>query len=68
MALRQYKIKYKDGRTQEVEASSSKTTTEFIYFEKDGEWALQVAASSVESVGNADIPEARKPAPKMGAV
>ena len=67
-AIKQYKIRYKDGRTQEVEASSYRTTKEFIYFEKDGDWVHQVAADSVETVGMADIPEPSKRAPKVGAV
>lgn len=68
MTLKQYKIRYQDGRTQEVEANSTQTTKEFIYFERDGEWIHQVAADSVETVGMADIAEPRKPAPKVGAV
>lgn len=64
MALKKYKIKYKDGRTQEIEANSTRTTKEFIYFEKDGDWIHQVAADSVEGVGLADIPEPTKRAPR----
>jgi hypothetical protein len=61
MATQKYRIRYKDGRTQEVEANSTQTTKEFIYFEKGGDWVLQVAAGSVESFGLADIPEPEFP-------
>jgi hypothetical protein len=61
MATQKYKIRYKDKRTQEVQADSTKTTKEFIYFGKDGNWVLQVAADSVESFGLADIPEPEFP-------
>jgi hypothetical protein len=61
VALKKYRITYKDGRTQEVEANSTRTTKEFIYFEKDGDWIHRVAADSVESFGLADIPEPELP-------
>ena len=55
MDLYRYRITYKDGRIQEVEASSTRTTKEFIYFEDDGDWLLQVTTDSVESVSGADV-------------
>jgi hypothetical protein len=63
-----YKIRYKDGRTQEVTAGSTRTTKEFIYFEKDGNWVLQVAADSVESFGLAEVGDPSKPAPRSVGV
>ncbi len=35
--------------------------SEFIYFEDDGDWLLQVATDSVESVSGADVPEPVRP-------
>jgi hypothetical protein len=59
--LKKYKIRYKDGRTQEVEAESTRTSPEFIYFQKDGTWVHQVAAGSVESVGLAEVADPETP-------
>lgn len=67
-ALKKYRITYKDGRTREVEANSTRTTKDFIYFQKDGNWIDQVAADSVESVGLAELPMASKPAPRSVGV
>jgi hypothetical protein len=61
MDLYGYRITYKDGRIQEVEASSIRTTKEFIYFGDDGDWLLQVAADSVESVSGTDVPRPVRP-------
>jgi hypothetical protein len=61
MDLYRYRITYKDGRIQEVEASPTRTTREFIYFDDDGDLLLQVATDSVESVSGADVPEPVRP-------
>ena len=61
MGLYRHRIIYKDGRVQEVEATSTRTTKEFIYFDDDGDWLLQVATDSVESVSGADVPEPVRP-------
>jgi hypothetical protein len=68
MGLYLYRITYKDGRIQEVEASSTRTTKEFIYFDDDGDWLLQVAADSVESVSGADVPRPVRPGAEHGDV
>jgi len=60
MDLYRYRITYKDGRVQEVEASSTRTTKEFIYFDDD-DWLLQIATHSVESVSGGDVPEPVRP-------
>jgi hypothetical protein len=61
MDLYRYRITYKDGRIQEVEASSTRTTKEFIYFDDEGDWLLQVATDSVESVSGGDVPKPVRP-------
>jgi hypothetical protein len=68
MGLYRYRITYKDGRIQEVEASSTRTTKEFIYFDDDGDWLLQVAADSVESVTGGDVPRPVRPGAEHGDV
>jgi hypothetical protein len=66
--LKKYKVRFKDGSTQEVEAETTRTTSEFVYFQRNGEWIHQVAAGLVESVGLADIPEPTRRAPRSAAV
>jgi hypothetical protein len=61
MGLYRHRIIYKDGRVQEVEATSARTTKEFIYFDDDGDWLLQVATDSVESVSGGDVPMPVRP-------
>ena len=63
-----YRISYKDGRTQELQASGARVNGTFIYFEKDGTWVHHVAAESVESFGHSEIAEAKQPNSPIEAV
>jgi hypothetical protein len=52
-----YKIKYRDGRTQRVEADSHGVYGDFICFSRDRKDILRIAKDEVESVAHANVPD-----------
>jgi hypothetical protein len=69
MELKKHRIRYKDGRVVEVDAEKMDVSGAFVRVLGEGGVVLhRYDADSVESFGFAEIPEARKPAPKMGTV
>lgn len=63
-----FRVTYKDGRTQEVEADTYGRYGDRYVFTHDRNEILSLAADVVESIAYADMREAARPAPKMGAV
>jgi len=63
-----FRVTYKDGRAQEVEADTYGRYGDRYVFTHDRNEILSLAADVVESIAYADVPKATKPAPKMGAV
>jgi hypothetical protein len=55
-----YRVTYKDGRTQEVEADTYGRQGDRYVFTHDRNEILDLAADVVESIANADVPEATK--------
>jgi hypothetical protein len=53
--MHDFKIRYRDGRTQVVKADRTAPVGEFFVFERGGENILYIAARDVESVGHTDI-------------
>jgi hypothetical protein len=53
-----YRVTYKDGRTQEVEADTYGRHGDRFVFTFDGREILTVAADSTESIASADVPAA----------
>lgn len=53
-----YRVTYRDGRTQEVEADTYGRHGDRFVFTFDGREILTVAADSTESIASADVPEA----------
>jgi hypothetical protein len=63
--MNDYKIRYKDGRTQAIKADKYSHAREegLIYFSRGGEHIFTVAASTVESVGLVELPDPEHPDP-----
>jgi len=53
-----FRVTYKDGRTQEVEADTYGRSGDRYVFTHDRQEILSLAADVVESIANADVPEA----------
>jgi hypothetical protein len=53
-----YRVTYKDGRTQEVEADSYGRHGDRYVFIHDRNEILDLAADVVESIATSDVPEA----------
>jgi hypothetical protein len=53
-----FRVTYKDGRTQEVEADTYGRYGDRYVFTHDQHEILTLAADVVESIANADVPEA----------
>lgn len=53
----EFRISYRDGRTQRVEADNHGVYGDFIVFSRDRKDILRIAAKDVESVAHADVPE-----------
>ena len=53
-----FRITYKDGRTQQVEADTYGRHGDRYVFTPDRDEILSLAADVVESIANADVPEA----------
>lgn len=64
----QYRVQYKDGRTQPVEADTYGRYGDRYVFTHNGNETLSIAADAVESVAFADVEKAAKPAPRSAGV
>ena len=53
-----FRVTYKDGRTQEVEADAYGRYGDRYVFTHDRNEILSLAADVVESIASADVPEA----------
>ncbi|HUY45525.1 MAG TPA: hypothetical protein VMV92_07345 [Streptosporangiaceae bacterium] len=62
--MAEFKIRYRDGRTQPVTADSYGAYGDFFVFSRDKRDILSVATKDVESVGEADVPDPTRRAPR----
>jgi hypothetical protein len=53
-----FRIVYKDGRQQHIEADDYRIDAQFIRFTFDGHDILNIAADKVESVADGNVPQA----------
>jgi hypothetical protein len=53
-----FRIAYKDGRQQHIDADDYRIDAQFITFTHDGHDILNIAADKVESVADGGVPEA----------
>lgn len=65
---RQFKVHYNDGRTRTITAERWLSAGGSWIFMLDGREVAAIAQSAVESITDADVPDAVKRAPRMGAV
>jgi hypothetical protein len=64
--MTEFKVVYKDGRTRIVPAEKYGRYGNIYSFERDGRDILTIDADTVESVGEADLPDPASRGPVIG--
>ena len=62
------KVRFKDGRTQQLEADKYGRYDDRYVFTRDTEEILNLAADVVESIAYDDVPDPQRRAPRSAAV
>ena len=68
MAVQNYEVVYRNGRSRIVPADGYTRHGTIYTFSRDGADILTIEASEVESVGLAELPKSAMRAPRIGAV